>query len=131
MPYQQTWNSPFLQMPQFIPPITQIAQQPTNGITMVNGPDSALQHQLPPNSTSEPMFDMNRQMFYVVSTDGAGGKTIESFDWSEHVEPEPLRVNGVDFVSKAEFDEFAAKVNAVIGVNDDGTDESVQAEADA
>lgn len=131
MPYQPTWINPYLQVPQIAPPPQPAIQQPVNGITMVNGPESAMQHQLPPNSTSEPMFDMNRQMFYVVSTDGAGGKTLESFDWSEHVEAEPVNVNGAEFVSKAEFDEFAAKVNAVIGVTEDGADEPVPAKADA
>lgn len=126
-PYTPTWNNPYLpqgavnlpyQTPQpYQQPTTY--QQPFNGIVKVNGRESAMQYQLPPNSTSIPLidssFDGKKGIFYVVSTDGAGAKTIEPFDFCPHVEQQPVQIDGAQFVSRQEFDEFTAKVNAAIG----------------
>lgn len=101
-------------------------QQPVNGIVKVNGRDSALQYQLPPNSTSPALFDNSGKVFYVVSTDSTGAKSVETFDFSPHVDEQPVTVNGAEFVSRAEFDAFAAKVNAVIGAQN-GPDATVPA----
>ena len=123
MPYQPTWNNPYLSqtpyqqamVPQQTMPQMQAYQQPVNGITKVNGRDSALQYQLPPNSTSPALFDNNGQTFYVVSTDGTGMKTVEAFDFSPHVEQQPVNIDGAQFVSRKEYDEFVAKVSAALG----------------
>lgn len=117
MPYTPTWTNPYLSQNPYqpvIPSVTQY-QQPVNGIIKVNGRDSAMQYQLPPNSTSPALFDSSGKVFYVVSTDGTGMKTVETFDFTPHAEEKPLVVDGAEFVSRREFDEFAAKVNAVIG----------------
>ena len=89
-------------------------QQPVNGITKVNGRDSALQYQLPPNSTSPALFDNNGKVFYVVSTDGTGMKTVETFDFSPHKESAPVTIDGADFVSKQEYDQFVRRVSAAL-----------------
>ena len=137
-PYQSTWNNPYLsQNPyqpvipsQTIPPQTaqQVYGQPYNGITKVNGPQSAMQINLPPNSISNPMIDSNfdgkNGTFYIVSTDGTGSKSLEAFDFAPHVE-QSISVDGAQFVSRQEFDEFAAKVNAVLGAQS-GIDGPVQ-----
>lgn len=104
-------------------------QQPTNGIIKANGPESAMQYVMGPNSISPAIFDEGGKVFYVVSTDGMGAKTVETFDFSPHVEPEHVEVDGATFVSKAEFDEFARKVYAVIGAGN-GTDATVQPAAE-
>lgn len=119
MPYQSTWNNPYL--PQTTAPIGQSFgqtypmqyQQPVNGITKVNGRDSAMQYQLPPNSMSPALFDNNGTMFYIVSTDGTGMKTVEAFDFTPHVE-KPVQIDGAQFVSKQEYDQFVAKVSAAL-----------------
>lgn len=90
-------------------------QQSVNGVIKVNGRDSAMQYQLPPNSMSPALFDNNGKVFYIVSTDGTGTKSIETFDFSPHKEEKPVQIDGAQFVSRKEFDDFAAKVNAVIG----------------
>lgn len=137
--YQSTWNNPYL--PQATAPqgysVTSpipgtqpmVSQQPVNGVIKVNGRDSALQYQLPPNSMSPALFDQNGQTFYIVSTDGAGAKTVEAFDFMPHVEELPIEIDGAQFVSRQEFDEFAAKVNAVIGAQSNGVHEPVPAAA--
>lgn len=102
-PYQQAFQSGM-----------QFSQQPVNGVTKVNGRDSALQYQLPPNSTSPALFDNNGRMFYIVSTDGTGMKTVEAFDFSPHKEEHPVQIDGAQFVSRQEYDQFVAKVGAAL-----------------
>lgn len=89
-------------------------QQPVNGVIKVNGRDSAMQYQLPPNSTSPALFDNNGKVFYVVSTDGTGMKTVETFDFSPHKDEQPLNIDGAQFVSRQEYDSFVAKVSAAL-----------------
>ena len=117
MPYQSTWNNPYLPQSGYQAPLGQSFQyqQPVNGIVKVNGRDSALQYQLPPNSMSPALFDQNGKTFYIVSTDGTGMKTVESFDFTQHVEAQPVQIDGAQFVSREEFESFTAKVNAALG----------------
>ena len=117
-PYNPTWQNPFL--PQYnqgqpVQPMIQPYQQPVNGVIKVNGRDSAMQYQLPPNSTSPALFDNSGTCFYIVSTDGTGMKTVETFDFTQHVEQQPVQIDGAQFVSKQEYDQFVAKVNAALG----------------
>lgn len=115
-PYTPTWNNPYMpqgQQPQYSPVVTPYTQ-PVNGITKVNGRDSALQYQLPPNSMSPALFDQNGKTFYIVSTDGTGMKTVEAFDFSPHAEEQPIQIDGAQFVSRQEYDSFVAKVSAAL-----------------
>ena len=129
-PYQPSWTGQYLQWPSVgqtqWPSMGQtLTTLPTNGIVKVNGRDSALQYQLPPNSMSPALFDQNGKVFYVVSTDGTGAKTVEVFDFSPHVDEEPVRVDGAEFVSRSEYDQFVAKVSAALeAIN--GTNAAVQ-----
>lgn len=124
-PYQQytpNWQGQLvasMQQP-MVPqmPTVQPYQQPVNGIVKVNGRESALQYQLPPNSTSPALFDQSGTCFYIVSTDGTGMKTVECFDFKEHVEQQPVKIDGAEFVSRTEYDQFVAKVSAALeGIN--------------
>ena len=116
-PYQSTWQNPYLPPNSTtLPYQAQPYQQPVNGIVKVNGRDSAMQYQLPPNSMSPALFDSNGKVFYVVSTDGTGTKSIETFDFTPHVEESPVVVDGVEFASKSELDELAAKVAVIMEV---------------
>lgn len=125
-PYNPYLSNPYLSQQAMLP--QQPVLQSVNGIVKVNGPDSAMQCQLPPNSTSQPMFDNNGQVFYVVSTDGTGGKTIETFDFSPHVQQQPVPVVP-DYVPRSEFQALADKVNQLIG-GTNGTDGPIQAAAE-
>lgn len=131
-PYNPYLSNPYLAQNPYQPVMSsqtvQPYQQPINGIIKVNGPESAMQCQLPPNSTSQPMFDNNGQVFYVVSTDGTGGKTIETFDFSPHVQQQPVPAAG-DYVPRSEFQALVDKVNQLIG-GTNGTDGPVQAAAE-
>lgn len=118
-PYQSTWQNPYLAQNPYQPVMpsqtVQPYQQPVNGIVKVNGRDSAMQYQLPPNSTSPALFDNSGTCFYIVSTDGTGMKTVETFDFTQHVEQQPVQIDGAQFVSRQEFEDFTAKVNAALG----------------
>lgn len=122
MPYTPTWNNPYLAQNTYQqatpsmgqPNVVQQYQQPVNGVIKVNGRDSALQYQLPPNSTSPALFDNNGKTFYVVSTDGTGMKTVEAFDFSPHKDEQPVNIDGAQFVSRQEYDSFVAKVSAAL-----------------
>lgn len=142
MPYQPTWNNPYLThnpyqsmmqnqtVPQYQQQYQQSYQQPVNGITQVNGPQSALQISLPPNSISNPLidssFDGKKGVFYIVSTDGTGSKSLEAFDFSPHVEQQP-QVDNSQFVSRSEFDELSMRVNVILGALNNGIHGPVQA----
>ena len=137
MPYQPTWNNPYLQQgpyqsqayqqlvqaqafpnQQISQQIAQQYQQSYNGITNVNGPQSAMQINLPPNSISNPLidssFDGKKGVFYIVSTDGTGSKSIEAFDFSPHIEQQ-VQVDNSQYVSRQEFNELAARVGIILG----------------
>ena len=116
-PYTPTWQNPYLPQYNQGQPVQQMMQpyqQPVNGIVKVNGRESALQYQLPPNSTSPALFDQSGTCFYIVSTDGTGMKTVECFDFKPHVEQQPVQIDGAQFVSKQEYDKFVAKVSAAL-----------------
>lgn len=116
-PYQSTWQNPYLpayNQGQPVTPMVQPYQQPVNGVIKVNGRDSAMQYNLPPNSTSPALFDNSGTCFYIVSTDGTGMKTVECFDFTPHVEQQPVKIDGAEFVSRTEYDKFVAKVSAAL-----------------
>jgi hypothetical protein len=126
------WQNPYLPLTNqgqpVLPAIQAYQQQQSmNGIIQVNGPDSAMQCNLPPNSTSYPMFNTNGKVFYVVTTDGNGSKTIETFSFAPFVEEQTQQAT--DVVSRREFNGLAAKVEAMEAIigGTNGTDGPVQA----
>ena len=127
-PYQSTWQNPYLPQYNQGQPVQQMMQpyqQPVNGIVKVNGRESALQYQLPPSSTSPALFDQSGTCFYIVSTDGTGMKTVECFDFKEHVEQQPVKIDGAEFVSRTEYDQFVAKVSAALEAINNGVHAAV------
>ena len=127
-PYQSTWQNPYLPLTnqgQPVSPMVQPYQQPVNGVIKVNGRDSAMQYQLPPNSTSPALFDNSGTCFYIVSTDGTGMKTVETFDFTQHVEQQPVQIDGAEFVSRTEYDQFVAKVSAALEAINNGVHAAV------
>lgn len=118
VPYQPTWAgayaaNPFAGNPNVAQPMQ--LQQPVNGVIKVNGRDSAMQYALPPNSMSPALFDSGGKMFYIVSTDGAGAKTVETFDYSPHEEE---AVAAASYVGREEFDALAKKVQEMMEARD-------------
>ena len=121
MPYQPIWNSPYVpQVGQYAPQASQMTQQQMayqqTGTKKVNGPQSALMYPVLPNTQSEPLFDYNGKVFYIVSADSAGSKTLETFDYFPHVDEKPAQFKLDDFVTRQEFDALSKRVNDALGV---------------
>ena len=108
-PYQSTWQNPYLPQGATTLPYQMPQVQPVNGIVTVKGRESALQYQLPPNSISPALFDSDGKVFYVVSTDGTGMRSVEVFDFSPHVDEQPTPP--VQAVGRAEFDALVARLD--------------------
>ena len=53
-------------------------QRPAEGLVRATGPDGARMHRLPPNSPM-PLFDVNGDVLYVKTADGAGLYAICTF----------------------------------------------------
>ena len=121
MPYTPTWNNPYVTAPQAmqVQPTyqpQQIGYPIQQGPKKVNGPQSALQFPLAPNTQSDPLFDMNGKVFYIVTADSAGYKTLETFDFSPHVD-ESVASPTQSQVTREEFDALARKVNDMEAIN--------------
>lgn len=54
----------------------------TNGLLFVNGRESAMQYQLPPNS-KQILMDRNSPRFYLVETDASGQKQVQAYDFAK------------------------------------------------
>lgn len=117
LPYQQQ-VMPTVQYPPAYQP-----QQQSN-IIKVNGPSSAMQYPTAPNTQSPPLFDTAGDKFYVVTADGAGSKTLETFDFAPHIEEQQSGTQA-DFVTREEFQGLVSKVEQMIGANN-GIHEPVQ-----
>lgn len=131
MPYNMPWQNPYAttlgntygMQPTVQPPAYTMPQGPTK----VNGPQSAMQmgYQMGPNRMSEAIFDTNGKVFYIVTTDGAGVPSLETFDFSPHVAA-PTEV-GDQYVPRSEFNTVIAQLKEAI----DGIHGPVQAAATA
>lgn len=78
-----------------------------NGFIKVNGIDGAKAYQMPPNS-SVPLFDVNEDVFYMKTTDGAGFPTIRRFVFQEQQEAPQQHV---DYVTRQELEELKGMIN--------------------
>lgn len=155
MPYQPTWNNPYLAQNSYQPVLptqtyqpyqqqsamaaTQpVAAQQSMGAVKVDGPVEAMNrflmrypaNVLVPGFISEPLFDVNGHQFHTLSVELDGRRNLETFDFQPHVEEQPVEIDGAQFVSREEFDKFTAKVNAALGVLN-GVHETVPAAAAA
>lgn len=98
-------------------------QQQGTAAMKVDGPAEAMNrflmrypaNQLMPGFVSEALFDVNGRQFHTLSIEPDGRRNLETFDYTPHVEQAPITIDGADFVSRAEFDDFTAKVNAALG----------------
>lgn len=122
MQYQQPAQYQQPQQPtQFQQPMAQVAQQ-MSGVMKVDGPDEAMNRilmrypsaLLVPGFVSDPVFDVNGRQFHALSVESDGRRHLETFDYTPHVEEDPVEINGVKFASKKEFDELAAKFAVVM-----------------
>ncbi len=142
--YQSTWNSPYL--PQSTMPLGQsynqqypmAPQYPQQQSVKVDGPAEAMNrflmrypaNMLTPGFVSDPLFDINGRQFHTLSIEHDGRRNLETFDFVKHVD-EQVSIDGAQFVSRKEYDDFVAKVSAALGAINDGLHGPVQAGAAA
>lgn len=82
-------------------------QQPKDDIKFVNGVESAMAYQMPPNSKAL-LMDQNIPRFYIKQTDASGMSTIKAYDFVEAVEQKQ------EFITKAEFEERMAQYESLV-----------------
>ena len=84
-------------------------QQPINGIVSVAGIEGAKQYQLPPGSRVT-LFDQERDLFYLVTTDDAGYPSITTYQYEEvKQQEEPIQ----SFATKEDFNAITDKLNRI------------------
>lgn len=108
-PYQQfgQYQSPYTGFTSYMQPG---AGQPVapESLVKVSGPDGARAYaaKMGPNSSAA-VFEAERDVFYIVMTDGAGFPTVSAYTFSPFAEessPSP------EYVTRAEFEELKAMV---------------------
>jgi len=73
-------------------------------------------NQLVPGFVSDTVWDVNGRQFYALSIENDGRRNFETFDYSKHEDSRPIQIDGAQFVSRQEYDEFVAKVSAALEV---------------
>ena len=104
-PYDNNSQSQFFQN-QLLQSIAPSMQPQARHVTKVNGRAGAESFTLPPNS-DDILLDMNEPVIYFIQSDGAGYKTITSYDISIHKE-----VNQTDLYNT--LDQRITKLEEVI-----------------
>ena len=151
MPYNPTWVNPYMQgtyqnyqqVPVQNPSYPMQYQQGQQGIyghsrIMADGAAEAQNrllmmyqpNQLVPGFVSDTVWDVNGRQFYVLSIENDGRRNFETFDYSKHEDSKPIQIDGAQFVSRQEYDEFVKKVYAALGALD-GVHAAVPATATA
>jgi len=103
MSYYPTMQNPFM-MPALQQVMPQIPVQQDQEIQFVNGKTGAEAFQMLPNKKAW-LMDSNLPRFYIKQTDANGQASVKAYDFKEAEEEKP-----VEYVTKAEFEEYKAKV---------------------
>lgn len=146
MPYNPTWNNPYMpaQSPyspnvplggQSVIPSYPSGQQYNHGRIMADGPVEAQNRlytmyqpsQLVPGFVSDTVWDVNGRQFYSLSIENDGRRNFETFDFTPHKEESPVQIDGAQFVSRQEYDNFVAKVSAALEAINNGVHATVPA----
>lgn len=76
--------------------------QPVNGLVQVSGIEGAQMYQLPPGSTSPPLFLADENAFFVKTTDDGGAATIKKYRFEE---VPMITASDSEFVTREYFDQ--------------------------
>ena len=119
-PYQSNFFQPpmpdqlaHLRQQQFQAP----QQQSGSGILWVQGEEGAKAYMVAPNS-SVLLMDSENSSFYIKSTDASGmPQPLRIFDYTERTAARAPEVPAQEYVTRAEFDALAARLDAVTARN--------------
>lgn len=105
-PYGSQQFQPTVTQPNWYyqPTVTQMQQQPINGLIKVTGIEGAQMYQLPPGSVSPPLFLEEENAFFVKTTDDGGAATIKKYTFEEAPIANASNNSG-DFVTREYFDQ--------------------------
>ena len=101
---------------------TQPAQQASNGIIWVQGEEGAKAYMVAPGN-SVLLMDSENSAFYIKSTDASGmPQPLRVFDYAERTSQhqQAPTVQNPDYVTRAEFDALAARLDAMTKEHDNG-----------
>lgn len=102
-PYPMRYQQP-APAQNYYPQMAPIPQQNTQeGLIRVTGAEGARAYPVPPNSVV-PLFDADRDVLYVKSTDAGGFATIRAFTFAPMQETPQNTAH--DYVTRAEFNEL-------------------------
>lgn len=104
-PYTQPGNPYMERMAQL-----QQAQQPAGGLIRVTGMDGARAYPMQPNSMAA-LFDSDRDVFYVKTTDAGGFPTLKAYTFAP-VQEQAAQPAG-DYVTRAEFNQLKEMIMGV------------------
>lgn len=90
-------------------PVPQMALQGDNR-TFVNGPASALNIAMGANAVTPPILDSTQKVFYIVQSDGAGTKTLQTFDYAPH---EDKPVEQAEYATKADIEALRVQIEGL------------------
>lgn len=119
-PYQSNFFQPpmpdqlaHLRQQQFQAP----QQQSGSGILWVQGEEGAKAYMVAPNS-SVLLMDSENSSFYIKSTDASGmPQPLRIFDYTERTAARTSEAPAQEYVTRAEFDALAARLDAVTARN--------------
>jgi hypothetical protein len=121
--YPQPMPDSFMQMRQMQQPQMQPMQQPVQqnpiaqgGVQWVNGEQEARGYLIAPNSAVA-LWDSSAPTVYLKQSDASGKPTLKIYDLVERAETPRTapQENGVEFVTRKEFDALAALVGELKG----------------
>lgn len=130
--------NPYMQQAIIPPAVQQITQQPTPvmqqqaGVSIkVSGRDEAMNRflmmypasVLVPGFTSDALFDIDGRHFHALSIEPDGRRNLETFSYK--LDSSPTQQANTDYVSRAEFQKLANKINQMTG-DANGISQSVQ-----
>ena len=142
-PINPYMSNPYMQQAVIPPAVQQMIQQPTPvmqqqaGVSIrVSGRDEAMNrllmmypaNVLVPGFVSDALFDIDGRHFHALSIEPDGSRNLETFSY--RLDSSPTQQAAPDYVSRAEFQELADKINQMTG-DADGIPQSVQPAAAA
>lgn len=108
-PYPMRYQQPAAPVQPYYQPTVPIPQQQTqDGLIRVTGVDGAKAYPVAPNSVV-PLFDADRDVFYIKSADAGGFPTIRAFTFAQMQEAAPTPAT--EYITRAEFEEWKEAMN--------------------
>lgn len=117
--YNAAYGQPYYPQPPMMDNLAQMRaqqqpmQQQSQGMIWVQGEAAGKSYLVAPGNTV-PLWDSERQTIYLKSVDNSGIPTMRILDYTERAQSMPTAAPGVEYVTRAEYDALAKKVEALM-----------------